>query len=131
MTLLQFMRLMALAIFTTCMTFGFGIYQIYYIAPPSGPQPWVSWDNVHNHFFEIGIYPTVVLSKAEVSAMWGTWCVQPVAAFIFFALFGPTAQAINDFREAWRAVVKRVRGVVPGAAGGRPKGAETMNSINS
>lgn len=129
MTLLQFMRLMALAIFTTCMTFGFGLYQIYYIAPSSGPSPWVSWDNIHTHFYQIGQFPAALLSKDDMNTMWGTWCVQPVAALIFFLLFGPTAQALNDFREAWRAGVKRVRGVVPGA--GRPKGAETMNSVNS
>lgn len=127
MTLLQFMRLMALAIFLSSLSLGYGIFQLYEFFPA---KPWVSWNNVHNGFREVGQYPSAVLTSAQWAAQWAFWAVQPVSALFFFLLFGPTVQALNDVADGWRWVKKRIgRPDIGGHR--RPKGAQTINSSAS
>src|ERR1700733_5092261 len=61
MTLLQFMRLMALAIFLSSLSLGYGIFQLVYASYPV--QPWVSWNRVHRRFYEVGQYPLALMTS--------------------------------------------------------------------
>lgn len=132
MTLLQFIRLMALAIFMTFFTLGYGFWQV--ASLKDALLPWISWDNVHGGtggFAGVGQIPLSVWSAAEQSAMWANWSSQPAAALVFFLLFAPTAQAISDVRSGFRWIKQRVGLLNRKGSEGKPAGAVTINSFNS
>ena len=135
MTPLQFTRLMALAIILTSFSLGFGIYQLYSLLLPGPPgfwplEPWVSWDNVHYKFSDVGQFPFALMTSDEQASLWAFWSVQPVSALVFFLLFGPTAQALSDIANGWRWIKRRTGR--PGTCGNRhPKRAGTIESFAS
>lgn len=131
MTLLQFMRLMALASILTLFSLGFGFYQLYVFVAVHKVTPWVSWEFVHSKFFHVGQVPSAFMSAADQSAIWAFWSVQPAAALVFFLLFGPTAQALSDIASGWRSLKQRLGLARSLGSDGRPKGAQTINSFAS
>lgn len=131
MTILQFIRLMALAVILTCFSLGYGLYQVYAFVAVDGLLPWVSWYNVHNHFYEVAQVPLAIMTAPNRLTLWTNWSVQPAAAFVFFLLFGPTTQTLSDLTSGWKWVKQRVIRARSLGPDGRPKGAQTINSVAS
>jgi pheromone a factor receptor len=130
MTLLQFLRLMALAVIITSLSLGLGLYQLYSFTALETLLPWISWNNVHHNFSDVGQFPLIIIPQDRLPAMWAFWSAQPVSALVFFLLFGPTAQALNDIVTAWRWVKKRI-GRLTIRGNNRPKGAQSIMSFTS
>lgn len=130
MPLLQFIRLMALAVIITSLSLGLGLYQLYSFTALETFLPWISWNNVHHNFSDVGQFPLIIIPQDRLPAMWAFWSAQPVSALVFFLLFGPTAQALNDIATAWRWVKKRT-GRLTRRGNNRPEGAQTIISFTS
>lgn len=130
MTVLQVIRLMALAMILTCFALGFGFLQIYFIAT-HGLSRWGSWHHLHRNFDQVGQFPSALLSESLRSTIWRYWSIQPAAAFVYFLLFGPTSQALGDIASGWRWLRQRM-GFTPSLdSNNRRRGAQTINSFAS
>lgn len=112
MPILQFLRLLALALFLTLFGLGFSFYQLALTFSSSSMQAWVSWDNVHAGFSRITQVPAVWMPDNSIRNMWAFWSIYPSCAFLFFILFGLTSEAIRDWKRAAGWVKNRLWSLV-------------------
>lgn len=97
MHVVQFLRLLALALILASYALGFSLYQL---SLNSGYlQPWVSWDYAHSGFSQIGQFPAAVLPDNVKQSLWIFWSIYPSAAILFFVLFGLNGEAMRDWEH--------------------------------
>ena len=95
MSIMQFLRLLALALILASYGLGFSIYQLRMSAGQL--QAWISRDNVHSGFSQIGQAPAVLIPEDMKQVMWTFWSIYPSSAFLFFILFGLNSEAKRDW----------------------------------
>lgn len=72
-----------------------------------GPEPWTSWGDIHADVSRVYQYPAQVWHLSYSWIEMTRWmCV--AMAFVFFAFFGFSSEAMNHYRSAIRSVGKRV-----------------------
>jgi pheromone a factor receptor len=71
-------------------------------------QPWISWNDVHDNFGVIYYYDATYIGRVSnelfISAWLEKWIVV-IAAISFFAFFGLTEDAIDDYIRCYRTVL--------------------------
>lgn len=118
MPMMQFLRLLALALILALYALGFSLYQLGLSLQWLGP--WVSWGYVHAGFSQIGQFPAAVMTDDIKQSLWIFWSIYPSAAVLFFILFGMTSEAMRDWEDTANWVKMRLRRLVPFKCGPPP-----------
>ncbi|KZV72294.1 STE3-domain-containing protein [Peniophora sp. CONT] len=91
----------------------------------NGFRPWISWENVHSNWWQIGQFPWAFVSQSDQRWTIALWWTVPISAYIFAAFFIAGEDALREYRSWWtgfrRHVLRRKDGVqsLPGSIPGR------------
>lgn len=108
MSVSRYFRLMLLSCLEMALTLPLGVYSI--IVNTSGVtiSPYKSWADTHYQFWRVLEIPAVIwrIDQSNVISLeMGRW-IYPLAAFLFFALFGFAEEARRHYRAAFWFAVK-------------------------
>ncbi|KAF7372712.1 STE3-like pheromone receptor [Mycena sanguinolenta] len=121
LTATRYFRLMALASMELFLSLPIFTYGLYLTITRQPIQPWISWDNVHADFSNIGQEPAIIWrsdSHFQATYELSRW-IGVVCALVFFGFFGFAAEAKKQYRLAFWAVAK-LCGCTPPANGALP-----------
>ncbi|KAI0061300.1 STE3-domain-containing protein [Artomyces pyxidatus] len=104
-----YVRMAILATVDLVVTIPFATY--IFAANRTAPSygPWVSWADVHYDFSRVGQVPSVIWKadkRTRILLELSRW-LDVVSAFVFFALFGTSHEALRNYRVFWE-FLKRV-----------------------
>ncbi|KAG8760249.1 a-factor receptor [Ceratobasidium sp. 428] len=103
----RYFRLMALAGTDMAFSLPLSLYALVHGLQAEPPRPWVSWSDTHQHIHEVW-----TISREMILAVPGyhsaldvnRWAV-PGCAFLFFAFFGLSSEAMKQYKRFfWSAV---------------------------
>lgn len=98
------MRLLSLSVICSFFAVAASLFQLFESFPVLAP--WISWDNVHTGFSEIGQFPSALMGPSDITTLWVFWGIFPAAGFLFFLLFGLTGEVVGDCKRAGQWVLR-------------------------
>ena len=116
----QYLRLMAISATEMLGTVPLGTYNIVSDAK-LGIEPWKGWASVHSHYSGVGQVAGFTwknVSKMAVPLEMFRWELV-ACAFIFFALFGFTVEAREQYHRLYKLLAERIS-MSPSAPHGAP-----------
>ncbi|KAF9257021.1 fungal pheromone STE3G-protein-coupled receptor [Marasmius fiardii PR-910] len=72
-------------------------------------HPWISWEDTHAGFSRVDMYPALIWKNSILSGHAYTRWIDVLCAFLFFATFGTSREAIRNYRAAFRTVCSWLR----------------------
>jgi len=104
----RYIRLMALSCAEMGFTLPLGFWVFYLSVSQTGINPWISWDYVHAHWYDIETLDDLLMK--ELPLEWtvfdlGRWTL-PISAIAFFCFFGLSGEALREYGDALRYLMK-------------------------
>ncbi|TFY61868.1 hypothetical protein EVG20_g6898 [Dentipellis fragilis] len=96
LTTARYFRLMVMALVEMFWTLVVSSLNVWFTCR-GGLRPWISWDNVHVGFSQIGQFPTVLIPKDDLRWTFALWWTIPISAFIFSAFFAFGEDAMREY----------------------------------
>ncbi|EJU00446.1 fungal pheromone STE3G-protein-coupled receptor [Dacryopinax primogenitus] len=111
----RYIRLMALSCGEMAFTLPLGFWIFYLSVGDAGINPWISWDYVHAHWYDIEFRSDLILQSTPlewVVTSLTRWCL-PVSAIAFFVFFGLSGGAMQEYMKALRFVLNKLHIKIP------------------
>ncbi|KAG8795666.1 a-factor receptor [Ceratobasidium sp. 428] len=118
----RYFRLMALAGTDMAFSLPISLYELVHSLMAYPSPPWVSWNDTHEYIHQVGIrtYEGILAIPGHKTAYdINRWAI-PGCAFLFFAFFGLSGEAMKQYKKTfWRVVAPF--GIRPPAPGSSPE----------
>lgn len=72
-----------------------------------GLRPWTSWADVHSNWSNVNRFPLVLIQKSDRHWLYFIWWTIPVTAFLFFAFFAFSHDAVTECISWFRCCLCR------------------------
>ncbi|KAG7094426.1 hypothetical protein E1B28_008026 [Marasmius oreades] len=96
----RYWRLMIVSIVASLTTLGFSSFFLAHDLTTLRMSPWISWEDTHFHFSHVGLIPALIWRNSASWVMALTRWIVVICAFLFFAIFGTSKEAIRNYRAA-------------------------------
>ncbi|TFY78497.1 hypothetical protein EWM64_g5515 [Hericium alpestre] len=107
LTTARYLRLMMMSLVEMFWTLIVSILNVWFSCR-SGLRPWSSWANVHFGFWQIGQFPTVLITEDDLRWTFALWWTIPISAFIFAAFFAFGEEAMKEYRACGNWVLQHI-----------------------
>jgi pheromone a factor receptor len=108
----RYFRLILFATIDILCNIPIGVYIIYASFHGIQLNPWISWEDTHFNFGRVVLYPALLWRQnqnAVTAIEFNRW--SPIACALgFFAIFGFSEEATNNYRRAFNGFVGKLMG---------------------
>ncbi|KAI0033047.1 GPCR fungal pheromone mating factor, partial [Vararia minispora EC-137] len=100
LTTARYLRLMLMSIVLMLWVLAVTSANVWF-SSRTGLRPWISWDNVHSNWWQVGQFPQALMSQSDRTWVLALWWAVPVSAYInaMFFVFGE--DALKEYRAWW------------------------------
>ena len=100
MTTNRYLRLIAMALTEMILGTSLTVFNLFSNVSV-GLRPWISWENVHSNFSQVGLFPTSIMPPQLMTNVMIVWWTLPASSIIFFAFFGFGEETLKEYKKVW------------------------------